>query len=87
MSSERLATYQGPLYALLETEFGVRMIRAEERIKAVAAPAEVARVLDLSTRQPVLRIDRLTRTYQDIPVEFRRAWCATGRHHYYNELS
>jgi GntR family transcriptional regulator len=87
LSAERLATYQGPLYALLETEFGTRMIRAEERLKAVAAPSEVARTLGLSARQPILRIDRLTRTYQDTPVEFRRAWCSTTRHHYFNELS
>jgi GntR family transcriptional regulator len=87
LSAEGLATYEGPLYALLETEFGVRMIRAEERIKAVAAPLEVARLLGLALREPVLRIDRLTRTYHDVPVEFRRAFCSTTRHHYFNELS
>ncbi len=86
-SAERLATYDGPLYGLLESEFGVRMIRAEERIKAVAVPIEVARALSLSAREPVLRIDRVTRTYQEVPVEFRRAYCSTARHHYYNELS
>jgi GntR family transcriptional regulator len=87
LSADALSTYEGPLYALLETEFGVRMIRAEERIKAVAAPLDVARLLGLAVREPVLRIDRLTRTYHDAPVEFRRAFCATSRHHYFNELS
>ena len=87
LSAERLSTYEGPLYALLETEYGVRMIRAEERIKAVAAPLDVARSLGLAVREPVLRIDRLTCTYQDAPVEFRRAFCSTLRHHYFNELS
>jgi len=87
LSAERLATYDGPLYGLFESEFGLRMIRAEERIKAVAVPLEVARALGLSAREPVLRIDRVTRTYQEVPVEFRRAYCSTARHHYYNELS
>jgi GntR family transcriptional regulator len=87
LSGERLATYDGPLYGLFESEFGVRMIRAEERIKAVAVPLEVARALGLSVREPVLRIDRVTRTYQEVAVEFRRAYCSTARHHYYNELS
>ena len=86
LTAERLANYGGPLYALLETGFGVRMIRAEERIKAVAAPAEVASVLHVKTGTPLLRVDRVSRTYHDEPVEFRRGWCLTERHHYFNEL-
>lgn len=86
LTAERLATYSGPLYALLEAEFGVRMIRAEERIKAVAAPAEVAAVLHVKPGTPLLRVDRVSRTYDEAPVEFRRGWCLTERHHYYNEL-
>lgn len=87
LTAERLANYSGPFYALLETEFGTRMIRASERIKAVAAPAEVARVLHLKAGVPLLRIDRVSLTYEDQPVEFRRGWCTTERHHYSNELS
>lgn len=86
LTAERLANYSGPLYALLEAEFGVRMLRAEERIKAVAAPPEVATVLHVKTGTPLLRVDRVSSTYDDEPVEFRRGWCLTERHHYYNEL-
>jgi GntR family transcriptional regulator len=35
LTAERLSADQGPMYALFETEFGVRMVKAEERIKAV----------------------------------------------------
>lgn len=86
LTAERLTNYGGPLYALLEAEFGVRMIRAEERIKAVAAPVEVAGVLHVKAGTPLLRVDRVSSTYEDEPVEFRRGWCLTERHHYYNEL-
>jgi GntR family transcriptional regulator len=86
LTAERLANYSGPLYALLEAEFGVRMLRAEERIKAVAAPAEVATVLHVKSGTPLLRVDRVSSTYDGEPVEFRRGWCLTERHHYYNEL-
>ena len=37
LTAERLADYRGPMYGLFEAEFGVRMIRAEEKIRAVAA--------------------------------------------------
>jgi GntR family transcriptional regulator len=86
LSSERLANYSGPLYALLETEFGTRMIRAEERIKAVPAPEEIARVLHVRAGSPLLRVDRVSHTYGEEPVEFRRGWCVTEHHHYFNEL-
>ena len=39
LTAERLSESRGPLYGLFETEFGVRMIRAEEKIRAVAAGA------------------------------------------------
>jgi GntR family transcriptional regulator len=35
LTAERLSQYQGPMYGLFETEFGVRMIRAEEKMRAV----------------------------------------------------
>src|SRR3546814_4470741 len=40
LTAESLARYRGPLYALFESEFGVSMVRADEKIKAVAASAD-----------------------------------------------
>ena len=37
LTAERLSENRGPMYGLFETEFGVRMIRAEEKLRAVAA--------------------------------------------------
>ena len=62
------------------------MIRAEERIKAVSAPDDVARVLHVRPGAPLLRVDRVSHTYGEEPVEFRRGWCVTEHHHYFNEL-
>ena len=39
LTAERLAQYNGPMYALFETEFGVRMVRATENIRAIQADA------------------------------------------------
>jgi GntR family transcriptional regulator len=87
LSAERLTNYGGPLYALFQEEFATRMIRAVERLKAVAASAEFARLLKIKTFDPLLLVDRLTYTYGDEPVEVRRGWCITDHHHYYNELA
>jgi hypothetical protein len=42
LTLERLADDKGPLYAMFETEFGTRMIRASEKIRAVTADPGVA---------------------------------------------
>ena len=45
LTAERLTDYKGPMYGMFEAEFGVRMIRAEEKIRAVAASADEAALL------------------------------------------
>ncbi|HSM20881.1 MAG TPA: GntR family transcriptional regulator [Rubrivivax sp.] len=86
LTAERLSQYRGPRYALFETEFGVRMIRAEEKIRALAAGPEEAAALGLRPGAPLLLVDRLSFTYGDRPVEWRRGLYNTAAHHYRNEL-
>lgn len=87
LSVERLDAWHGPLYALFETEFGTRMIGASERIKAVAADRARARALQVAERSPLLLVERVSWTYDEQPVELRRGYCVTERHHYFNRLS
>jgi GntR family transcriptional regulator len=86
LTPERLAAYRGPLYGLFESEFGTRMIRADERIRAVAAAEDVAVLLGVPAASPLLLVDRVSYTYRDQPVEVRRGFCVTTAHHYHNEL-
>ena len=86
LTPERLAEYRGPLYGLFESEFGTRMIRADERIRAVAAEQDVAALLQVAPGSPLLLVDRVSYTYRDQPVEVRRGFCVTTEYHYHNEL-
>ena len=86
LTAERLSAWTGPLYALFEAEFGTRMIRATERVKAVAADAAAGQVLSVAAGEPLLLVERITYTYEDRPVEMRRGLYVTRRHHYRNEL-
>ena len=87
LTAERLSEYRGPLYALFETEFGVRMIRAEEKLRAVAAGAAEAALLNVPEGAPLLSVERRALTYGDRPVELRRGLYETSAHFYRNELS
>ncbi len=87
LSAEQMTGYVGPTYALFEVEFGVRMVRAEEKIRAVAADAAQADLLKVGPGCPLLSVERIAYTYNDTPMELRRGLYRTDTHHYRNELS
>ncbi len=87
LTAERMAAYQGPTYAMFELEFGVRMVRAEEKIRAVGADRQQAALLDVPEGSPLLSVERLAYTYNDVPMELRRGLYRTDTHHYRNDLS
>ena len=87
ITRERLEEHRVSMYAFYENVFGVRMIRAEERLRAVAADAFSAKQLRVATGAPLLCVDRIAFTYGDKPVEWRRGLCVTEGFSYFNELS
>ena len=87
LTGELLEHYSGPLYGLFETDFGVSMVRAEEKLRAVAADADYAGLLQVSVGTPLLRVDRISYTYADRPVELRTGHYVTTHYHYRTSLN
>jgi len=87
LTVETLSDDKGPMYALFETQFGVRMVRAAEKLKAVSADADAAALLGVEVGHPLLSVERLAYTYNDVPMELRRGLYRTETRHYFNELS
>jgi GntR family transcriptional regulator len=87
LTAERLNRHRGPFYGLFETEFGVHMIRAQEKLRAVAADAESAVLLQVPVATPLLSVERLSFTYGDKPVELRCGLYNTATHYYRNDLN
>jgi GntR family transcriptional regulator len=87
LTAERLVEYKGPMYGLFESEFGTRMIRATEKIRAVGADAGTAEFLGVAEGTPLLCAERVSFTYGDKAVELRRGLYLTAHHHYQNDLS
>jgi GntR family transcriptional regulator len=87
LTAETLADDKGPMYALFEAQFGVRMVRAVEKIKALGADEDTAPLLGVTAGTPLLSVERLAYTYNDEPMELRRGLYRTDARHYRNELS
>ena len=87
LTAERMASYKGPTYALFETEFNVRMVRAEEKIRAISATDIHADLLGVALGTPLLSVERIAYTYQSEPMELRRGYYRTDTHHYQNDMN
>ena len=87
LTAERLTDYHGPMYALFETEFGVRMVRAQEKLRAVLPDEVQCALLKITPHTPLLSVERTAYTYNDTPMELRRGLYITDQHYYRNELS
>ncbi len=87
LTAEQLASYPGPSYALFETEYNVRMLRADEKIRALPASIEQSLLLKVKQDTPLLFVERIAYTYRDTPMELRRGYYRTDTHHYFNTLN
>ena len=87
LTAEQLSNYHGPMYALFETEFNVRMVRADEKIRAEPAVDGREILLKVAHGTPLLSVERIAYTYKDVPMELRRGYYRTDTHHYHNTLS
>jgi GntR family transcriptional regulator len=86
LTKAKVDAYRGSMYSFFETQFGVRMLKAQERLRAIAADAQTAAVLDVRPGDPLLAVERVTYTYGNRPAEWRRGLCTTRGHFYVNEL-
>jgi GntR family transcriptional regulator len=87
LTRARYDAFRGSMYGFFEAEFGVHMLRAVERLRAVSADRATAALLRVAAGAPLLAVDRVTYTWGERPVELRRELASTARHHYWNELA
>ena len=86
LTVETIERHHCMLYSMYESEFEVRILHVDERLKAVAAEGTAARRLGVPKGAPLLTIERVAYTYADKPVELRRSFCNTREHHYRNHI-
>jgi len=87
LNIEMLRDWHGSIYGLFEAHFGLRLLHAREKIRAVPADRSVAEILGVVESSPLLSVERVAYTYGDKPVEWRRGLYSTAEHYYLNELS
>lgn len=80
LDARRVPDGPSSLYALYQASYGVNIIRVVESLYAVRARRAIAGILRVDRNEPLLQIDRVAYTFNDIPVEVRTTWVHT-RHY------
>ena len=87
LTEKRWRERLGTIYQLYQSEFGITVVRAHERLRAVGADRSAARVLGVAPGQPVLQVRRVAIGLGGQPVEWRISTVLTSQHDYVNLLS
>ena len=87
LTEKRFRERPSTIYQLYQSDFGITVVRAQERARARAADRNVARVLGLAIGVPVMQVNRTALTFGDRPVEHRVSIIDTAHHDYVNLLS
>jgi GntR family transcriptional regulator len=86
LTEKRFRERPGTVYSLYQTDFGITVLRTQERARAAAASREAARVLGVAQGQPLLEVHRVALTFADRPVELRVSVIHTAAHDYVSVL-
>ena len=87
LTEKRFQERPSTIYNLYQTDHGISVIRAQERVRATAVSSEVGRVLGLRAGTPVLEVHRIATTFGERPVEFRISTVSTQSHDYVSLFS
>ena len=87
LTEKRLRERPSTLYQLYQAAFGFTVLRAHERVRAVAADRNAARVLGVAQGTPMLQVRRTALSFHDKPVEYRVSTIHSALHEYVNLLS
>lgn len=87
LTERHLRERPGTLYRLWQEGFGISVLRAQERLRAVPAAGAVARTLGVAAGTPLLEIRRTALSFGARPVEYRVSSVLTGVHEVVNTLS
>lgn len=75
------------MYVIYQQHFGITIVRANEKLAAIAATAEDARHLRVAQDSPLLEITRVASDLNGKPVELRISRCKTAAYRYAAEIT
>jgi len=85
LTEKRARDRKVTLYQLYQADFGVTVLRTDERVRAVKADATTASLLAVPRGDPLLKVIRRALSFNDKPIELRFSYISTERYEYNSE--
>lgn len=82
LTEEQIRNRPNTLYNLYQIDFGISIIRTEERLRAGIASEKHAALLGIKVGAPILEVRRVAFSYDDQPIEWRISYINTEKHEY-----
>ena len=87
LTEKRFVERESTVYHLYQRDYGITVLRAQERARASTANKDVSRILGVSPGIAVLEVHRVALTFGDKPVEYRVSTINTQDHDYVSLLA
>lgn len=87
LTEKQFLERKSTIYNLYQTDFGITVLQAKERVRAVLANHEAVRHLGVGSGTPLLEVQRLALSFGQRPVEWRTSLIASQRHDYVTDLT
>jgi GntR family transcriptional regulator len=78
---------ENSLREVKDKKFGIRWSRAMQTIQAIPASPEIAHLLSIKARAPLLYFERVTYAQNDVPMEYLRVYYRADRYVLHSELA
>jgi GntR family transcriptional regulator len=85
ISAAKLNAANDTLYGAYQKLFGITVLRTEDRIRAAIATASTCKQLGLPAGSPVLQMQRISYTFDNVVIELRTMDISTQAHHFFLE--
>jgi GntR family transcriptional regulator len=82
LTHEMLVAREGTMFSLYRDEFSIIVICTDERLLAVTADRDAAKILDVPVGTPLIKNIRLSFTFDKHPVELRKSLLLTDGYEY-----
>lgn len=87
LTEKRFIERPGTIYQFYQQAYGITVLRAQERARAVAANRDVGRILNVPVGLPMMEVHRVALTFGEKPVEYRVSTVNTQHYDYVSKLS
>jgi GntR family transcriptional regulator len=87
LNEKRFLERSSTIYNFYQTEFGITVLHARERARAVVASRDAVRRLGVAVGTPLIEVQRLAHSFGERPVEWRTSLIHTQQHDYVSDVS